>query len=59
MLLSRCISPFDTITFSAVQNATTDELYSGDAKEAWNNICKINQPATKEDQHDLEQQFNY
>jgi hypothetical protein len=42
-----------------VQNATTDELPKGDAKKAWEDICVFNQPATKADQHDLEQQFNH
>jgi hypothetical protein len=55
MLLSLSISPSDTITI----NAVTADLPSGDAKQAWNNICEINQPATKADQHDLEQQFNH
>jgi hypothetical protein len=32
MLLSLCISPSDTITFNAVQNAISTELPSGDAK---------------------------
>jgi hypothetical protein len=59
MLLSLSISPSDTITFNAVQNAVTTDLPSGDAKQAWKNICEINQPATKADQHDLEQQFNH
>jgi hypothetical protein len=54
MLLSLSISPSDTITFNAVQNAVLTELPSGDAKQAWKNICEINHPATKTNQHDLE-----
>jgi hypothetical protein len=50
MLLSLCISASDTITFNAVQNATTDKLPTGDAKKAWQNIFEINQPAIKADQ---------
>jgi hypothetical protein len=34
MLLSLCISPNDTITFNAIKNAVTQELLSGDAKQA-------------------------
>jgi hypothetical protein len=48
----------DTTTFGAVQNATTADLPTGDAKLAWKNVCDIFQPATKADLHDLEQQFN-
>jgi hypothetical protein len=59
MLLSLCIPPNDTITFNAIQNAVTQELLSGDAEQAWKNICEINQPATRADQHDLEQQLNH
>jgi hypothetical protein len=59
MLLSLCISPNDAITFNAIQNAVTQELPSIDAKQAWTDICEINQPATRADQHDLEQQFNH
>jgi hypothetical protein len=55
MLLNQSISPSDTITFYAVQSAVTTELPSGDAKQAWKNICEIDQTATKADQHDLEQ----
>jgi hypothetical protein len=57
--LSLCISASDTITLNAVQNATIDELPTGDAKKAWQNICETNQPATKADQHDLEKHFNH
>jgi hypothetical protein len=53
--LSLSISQSDTITFNAVQNPVTTDLPSGDAKQAWNNICEINQPATKADQHDFEE----
>jgi hypothetical protein len=59
ILLSLSNSTSDTVTFNAVQNAESTELSSGDAKHAWKNICEINQPATKVDQHDLEQQFYY
>jgi hypothetical protein len=59
MLLSLSFSPNDTITFNAIQNAVTQELPSGEAKQAQKNICKINQPDTKAYQHDLEQQFNH
>jgi hypothetical protein len=59
MLLSLSISPSDTITFNAVQNAVSAYIPSGDVKQAWKNIFEINQPATKSDQHDLEQQFNH
>jgi hypothetical protein len=59
MLLSLCISASDTINFNAVQNAVTDDLPTGDAKKERKNICEISQPATKADQHDLEQQFNH
>jgi hypothetical protein len=59
MLLSLCISPNDTITFNAIQNSVTLQRPSSDAKQAWKNICEINQPATRADQHDLEQQLNH
>jgi hypothetical protein len=36
----------------------TDILPSGDVKQTWKNICENNQPVTKADYHDLEQQFN-
>jgi hypothetical protein len=42
MLLSLSISPSDTITLNAVQNAFTTELPSGDAKQSWKIICEIN-----------------
>ena len=58
MLLSLCITPSDTITFGAVQNAKTDELPKGDAKKAWHNICDINQPTSRTALHILGQQFN-
>jgi hypothetical protein len=51
------ISPSDTITFNAVQNAVSAELTSGDAKQALRNICEINHPATKTYQHSLEQYY--
>jgi hypothetical protein len=35
MLLSLSISPTDTVTFGAVQNATIEELPTGDAKKSW------------------------
>jgi hypothetical protein len=49
MLLSFSFSPSETITFNTVQNAVSTELPSGDAKQAWKNICEINQTATKAD----------
>jgi hypothetical protein len=59
MLLSLSISPSDTITINAIQNAATTNLPSADTKQAWKYICEINQLATKADQHDFEQQFNH
>jgi hypothetical protein len=59
MLLSLSISPSDTLTFNAVQNAVSTELPSGDAKQAWKNICETNQPTAKENQHGLEQHFHH
>ena len=59
MLLSLSISPSDTTTFGAIQNAKTDDLPKGDAKKAWKNICDINQPISRTELHILEQQFNH
>jgi hypothetical protein len=59
MLLGLSTSPSDTITFNAAQNAVSADLPSGDAKQSWKNINEVNQPATKADLHDLEQQFNH
>jgi hypothetical protein len=41
MLSNLSISPSDTISFHAVQNAVSDILTSGDSKQAWKNICEI------------------
>jgi hypothetical protein len=59
MLLSLSISPTDTVTFGAVQNATTEELPTGDAEKVWKNIYKINQPTTRTELHELEWLFNH
>jgi hypothetical protein len=59
MLLSSSISPTDTVTCRAVQNATTKELPTGDAKKAWKNIFQIHQTTTRTELHELEWQFNH
>ena len=58
MLLTLSISPNDIVTYDAIQTAVTTELPDGCAKTAWRNICDIYQPATKTEQHELEQQFS-
>ena len=58
MLLTLSISPNDIVTYDAIQTAVTAELPNGCAKTAWQNLSDIYQPATKTEQHELEQQFS-
>jgi Reverse transcriptase (RNA-dependent DNA polymerase) len=58
MLLTLSISPNDNITYDAIQTAVTIDLPNGCAKTAWQNLSDIYQPATKTEQHELEQQFS-
>jgi hypothetical protein len=54
MLHSLSISPSNTIAFGAIQNATTEELPTWDAKKICKNICQINQTTTRTKIHELE-----
>jgi hypothetical protein len=58
MLLTLSISPNNNITYDAIQTAVTIDLPNGCAKTAWQNLCDIYQPATKTEQHELDQQFS-
>jgi hypothetical protein len=57
MILTLSISPNDNKTYDAIQTAVTIDLPNVCAKTAWQNLSDFYQPATKTEQHELEQQF--